>query len=101
MGAKFTFPANLKAILFGLVLLCAQTVALGHDTQHAQLGDPEHCATCVLGSNLSNAVADASAVFAFEPAEFSQPDSDNKGHTSATIQTPRSRGPPKTPLIFI
>ena len=72
MHASHAQHRTLRALLFGLLLVCAQAFAQAHEVVHDPAGEPELCSTCIVGGGLK-AAATADIEFTIPAAASLEP----------------------------
>lgn len=85
----------LKALLLGLLLVCAQSLAQAHEVVHNPAGEPELCTTCTIGGGLNATPAHTSETVYPIPTGTAPTVSSVCLSTIDVHATPEARGPPK------
>ncbi len=85
----------LKALLLGLLLVCAQSLAQAHEVVHNPAGEPELCTTCTIGGGLNAAPAHATETVYPIPTGTTPAVKSVCLGTAHVDATPEARGPPK------
>jgi hypothetical protein len=84
----------LKALLLGLLLVCAQSLAQAHEVVHNPAGEPELCTTCTIGGGLKAAATATVETNIPAPDIFAPEISAAPTQAAPVRRTPDARAPP-------
>ena len=85
---------TLKALLLGLLLVCAQSLAQTHEVMHDPAGEPELCTTCTIGGGLKATFANPTVAVYPVPTGDAPAVLNLSLTTDRVHATPEARGPP-------
>ena len=80
--------------MFGLLLVCAQSMAQTHEVMHDPSGEPELCTTCTIGGGLKATFASPTVAVYPVPTGTAPAVSSVCLTTAHVNATPEARGPP-------